>query len=102
MTTQTEHAQGPAVVRVAEMVGVSTRGWEDAAQQVVARASRTIRHITGLDVIGRNAVVRDGQITEYHVTVKLAFIVEPADLAAAKGREHASQASYESTLLEDL
>jgi hypothetical protein len=28
MTTQTEHAQGPAVVRVAEMVGVSTRGWE--------------------------------------------------------------------------
>ena len=36
--------------------------------------------ITGLDVIRSNAVVRDGQIAEYHVTVKLAFIVEPANI----------------------
>jgi dodecin len=78
MTTQAEHAEGPAVVRVAEMVGVSTEGWEDAARQVVARASQTLRHITGLDLIRSTAVVRDGRIAEYHATVKLAFIVETA------------------------
>jgi len=66
------------VVRVAEMVGISTEGWEDAARQVVARASRTIRHITGLDLIRSTAVVSDGRITEYHITAKVAFIVEPA------------------------
>jgi len=66
------------VVRVAEMVGISTEGWEDAARQVVARASRSIRHITGLDLIRSTAVVRDGRITEYHITAKVAFIVEPA------------------------
>jgi flavin-binding protein dodecin len=80
MTTHAEHAKGPAVVRVAEMVGISTKGWEDAANQVVARASQSIRHITGLDLLRSTAVVRDGQIAEYHVTVKLAFIVEPADI----------------------
>lgn len=106
MTTHAEHAKGPAVVRVAEMVGVSTRGWEDAAQQVVARASRTIRHITGLDVIRASAVVRDGKITEYHLTAKVAFIVEPADLRSTKGAQGVARQSgfphATSTLLEDL
>ncbi len=80
MTTQAEHVEGPAVVRVAEMVGISTEGWDDAARRVVARASQTIRHITGLDVIRSTAVVRDGKITEYHVTAKVAFVIEPATL----------------------
>ena len=82
MATQAKHVEGPAVVRVAEMVGISTEGWEDAAQRVVARASQTIRHITGLDLIRATAVVRDGKITEYHVTAKVAFVIEPATLEA--------------------
>jgi flavin-binding protein dodecin len=106
MTTQAEHVEGPAVVRVAEMVGISTEGWEDAARQIVARASRTIRHITGLDLTRATAVVRDGTITEYHVTAKVAFIVEPADVRSAKGaRGVARQSGFPhaaSTLLEDL
>lgn len=87
MTTQAEHAQGPAVVRVIEVVGISTRGWDDAAGQVVARASRNLRHITGLDMIRRTAVVRDGEIVEYHVAAKVAFVVEKSsDLAGGRKR----------------
>jgi hypothetical protein len=78
MKTPTEYAQAPSVVKVEEMVGVSSESWEDAARLLVGRASRTIRHITGLDLIRSTAVVRDGKIVEYHVTGKLAFIVEPA------------------------
>ena len=51
MASKTEHAQPPAVVRVIELVGVSSASWSDAAQQAVARASKTLRHITGLDVL---------------------------------------------------
>jgi flavin-binding protein dodecin len=80
MAGKTEHAKAPAVVRVIEMVGVSTQSWSDAAQQVVTRASKTLRHITGLDVVKSSAVVKDGKIVEYHVDVKLAFIVEAADI----------------------
>jgi dodecin len=77
MAAQTvEHANAPAVVRVIELVGVSDRSWSDAAQQAVARASETLRHITGLDVLHSTAVVRDGRIAEYHVNVKVAFVVE--------------------------
>jgi flavin-binding protein dodecin len=71
-----EHANAPAVVRVIELVGVSDRSWSDAAQQAVARASETLRHITGLDVLHSTAIVRDGRIAEYHVNVKVAFVVE--------------------------
>jgi len=80
MNAQTEHARGPAVVRVIELVGVSEKSWSDAAQQAIGRVSQTIRHITGADVMHSTAVVRDGRIAEYHVDLKVAFVVEPADI----------------------
>lgn len=76
----TEHAKPPAVVRVIELVGVSAKSWSDAAQQAIARASQTIRHITGLEVVKSSAVVKDGKISEFHVNVKVAFILEGAEI----------------------
>ncbi len=75
MTTKTEHAAAPAVVRVVELVGVSDKSWSDAAQQVVARASGTIRHITGLDVLHSSAVVKDGKIVEYWLNADSASLL---------------------------
>jgi flavin-binding protein dodecin len=75
-----EHGKPPAVVRVIELVGVSSEGWSDAARQAVARASQTLRHITGLDVVNSSAVIKDGKITEYHVNVKIAFVIEGSDI----------------------
>ena len=80
MAGTTEHGKLPAVVRVSELVGVSSEGWSDAARQAVARASQTLRHITGLDVVKSSAVVKDGKIVEYHVNVKLAFVIEGAEI----------------------
>jgi flavin-binding protein dodecin len=80
MAGKTEHGKAPAVVRVIELVGISEKSWSDAAQQAVTRASQTLRHITGVDVVKSSAVVRDGKIVEYHVDVKLAFLVEGAEI----------------------
>ena len=80
MAGKKEHAKPPAVVRVIELVGVSSQSWSDAAQQAVARASQTLRHITGLEVVKSSAVIKDGTIVEYHVNVKLAFLIEGAEI----------------------
>ena len=80
MGVHAEHAKGPAVIRIVELVGVSEKSWSDAAQQAVSRASESTRHVTGLDVLRSSAVVRDGKIIEYHVDVKVAFVVEPAKI----------------------
>jgi dodecin len=65
-----------AVLKVIELVGVSGEGWSAAARAAVAEASRTIRRIENLEVIRSTAAVRDGEIVEYQVRVKLTFRVE--------------------------
>lgn len=80
MAGKTEPVQPPAVVRVIELVGVSDKSWSDAAQQAVARAAQTLRHITGVDVVKSSAIVKDNKIVEYHVDVKVAFRVEGPEI----------------------
>jgi len=77
MTMQPEHVQAPGLIRVTELVGVSNKSWSDAARQAVERASKGIPHITGVDVLHSTAVVREGKIVEYHVDLKVAYVVEP-------------------------
>lgn len=42
----------------------------------MAEAARTVRNISGLDVVSQTAVVKDRPITEYRANVKIAFVVE--------------------------
>jgi flavin-binding protein dodecin len=63
------------VVKVIELVGTSAVSWEDAAKNAVSEAAKTVRHITGVDVIGQTAVVQNNAITEFRANVKIAFMV---------------------------
>lgn len=65
-----------SVAKVIELIGKSTKSWEDAAQNAVTEASKTLRNICCVDVIGTTANVKNGRITEYKANVKLVFIVE--------------------------
>ena len=61
------------VLIIREMVGTSPRSWSDAARQAVATASRTVRNIQSIEVVKSTAQVRDGEIVEYRVELKLSF-----------------------------
>lgn len=65
------------VINVIELVADSDRGWEDAVQQAVAEAARTVRHITGVEVVNMTASVDEGRIRNYRANVNVAFVVEP-------------------------
>jgi flavin-binding protein dodecin len=64
------------VIIIREMVGTSPKSWSDAARQAVATASKTVRNIQTVEVVKSSAVVRDGEIVEYHVEVKIGFEYE--------------------------
>jgi flavin-binding protein dodecin len=64
------------VIIIREMVGTSPQSWSDAARQAVATASKTVRNIQTVDVVRSSAVVRDGEIVEYRVEVKIGFEYE--------------------------
>lgn len=57
-----------SVIKVVELVGASNKSWEDAVNQVVAEASKSLRHITGVDIVNQTAHVENGKITEYRTT----------------------------------
>ncbi|MCR4398401.1 MAG: dodecin family protein [Firmicutes bacterium] len=63
-----------AVVRVLELVGESTRGWEEAASNAIAEASKTVDKVVGAEIVNWTANVNDGRITEYKANVKVAYL----------------------------
>ena len=65
-----------SIIKVVELVGTSNTSWEDAVHQVVAEASASLRHITGVDLVRHTAHVENGKITEYRATCHVAFVVE--------------------------
>jgi dodecin len=65
-----------AVIKTIDLVGVSSESWRDAANQALAEASRTIRGITGMEVIETSCNVSDGQINEYLTHVRIKFRIE--------------------------
>ena len=64
------------VIKTIDLVGVSEKLWRDAAQQALAEASKTIRGITGMDVLDTSCTVSDGAITEYLTHVRIKFRIE--------------------------
>ncbi len=64
------------VGKIIELVGTSSRGFEDAINEAVRRSSRTVKNIREVDVVGQKALVKDGKVVEYRVNLKLSFGVE--------------------------
>jgi len=64
------------VAKVVEIVGSSEKGWAEAADEAVRVASKSIKHISGVQVGAMTAQVKDGRIHMYKTTVKIAFGVE--------------------------
>ena len=65
-----------AVARITEIIGASSKSWEDAVQSALKRANKTLRGLTGLEITKMNAQIQNGKITEYRAHVKITFILE--------------------------
>jgi flavin-binding protein dodecin len=77
----TEEIPG-AVVKVIELVGSSPNSFSDAVRNAVKTASKSLRNMRGVEVVGSTADVNDdGELTNYKVHCKVAFIVEASELS---------------------
>ena len=64
-----------AVLKVIEILANSDKGWEDAAKQAVAEASKSVKNIKSVYINEQSATVEDGKIKNYRVNVKITFEV---------------------------
>jgi dodecin len=61
------------VVKITELVGTSSNSWEEAVQNAVKGAAKTVHNMTGVEILKTTAKVENGKIIEYRATVKIAF-----------------------------
>jgi flavin-binding protein dodecin len=66
----------PRVARVTEIIAGSAKGFDDAIKIGFARATKTLRGITGMRVIEMRVAVENSKIIEYRVRLEVIFVLE--------------------------
>ena len=64
-----------SVLKVIEVMADSKKGWQEAAENAVEEASKTVKNIKSVWIQDQDAVVEDGKIVQYRVTTRITFAV---------------------------
>ena len=65
-----------SVARVTEISSTSEKSFEDAIQQGIARATKTIRHVRGAWIKEQEVNVEGERIVAYKVIMKITFVLD--------------------------
>lgn len=65
-----------SVVKVVELLAESDKSWEEAANQAVAKASKTLRGINSIYIKNMEAKVENNRITQYRINAKVSFTID--------------------------
>ena len=64
-----------SVLKVVELMASSEKSWEDAVRNDVKTAKKTVKGIRSVYVKDQSALVKDNDIVEFRVIVKISFEV---------------------------
>jgi len=64
------------MLKVIEVLAESDKSWEDAAQQAITNASKTVRNIKSIYLKNIEATVENGKIAKYRINAKISFVLE--------------------------
>ncbi|SIT55373.1 conserved hypothetical protein [Mesorhizobium prunaredense] len=64
-----------SVARVTEITSSSNKSFQDAIEQGIARAAKTLKNVEGAWIQDQKVVVEDGKISAYRVNMKVTFIL---------------------------
>jgi flavin-binding protein dodecin len=69
---------GPAMsmLKVIEVLAESEKSWEDATQQAVKNAGKTVRGIKSIYLENLEATVENGKISKYRINAKISFLLD--------------------------
>lgn len=65
-----------SVAKVSEISATSTKSFEDALSQGLARANKTLRNVRSAWVKEQQVRVNNGAITEYQVNMMVTFVID--------------------------
>jgi flavin-binding protein dodecin len=62
-----------SVYKLVEIIGTSTKSWEEAAKNAVETASKTLRDLRIAEVVKQDMKVEHGKVKAYRTRVLLSF-----------------------------
>ena len=65
-----------SVAKVTEISATSSKSFEDALQQGIARASRTLRNVRGAWIKEQHVRCDGGTVVEYQVNMMVTFVLD--------------------------
>lgn len=65
-----------SVAKVSEISVTSKKNFQDAIEQGIARAHKTLRNVRGAWIKEQHVRVTEGSITEYQVNMMVTFIID--------------------------
>ncbi len=65
-----------SVAKVTEVIASSKKSFDDAIEEGVARASKTLENVRSAWVQDQQVSVVDGKVAEYRVTLKITFVLK--------------------------
>jgi flavin-binding protein dodecin len=64
------------VYKKIEIVGSSPNGFEEAVQNALARAEKTLRNMRWFEVTEARGTIDEGKVADWQVTLKIGFTLE--------------------------
>jgi dodecin len=64
-----------SVARVTEITSTSTQSFEDAIQQGIARATKTLKNVKSCWIKEQTVDLENDRITSYRVNMKITFVL---------------------------
>lgn len=65
-----------SIAKVTEVITSSEESFEHAIKEGVKRASKTLKNVKSIWVKDQNALVENGKVTEFRVTMMVTFVLE--------------------------
>lgn len=65
-----------SVAKVTEITSTSKKSFDDAMEEGIKRASKTLKNITGAWIQDMKVDIDDGKIAAYRVNLKLTFVLK--------------------------
>ena len=66
----------PGTYKLSEIVGTSPVSFAEAVKSAVATAAKTLRHMDWFEVVEMRGHIKDGQVDEFQVKIKVGFKLE--------------------------
>ena len=68
-----------SVYRVTEVIGSSSKSWEDAASNAVETAGKSVRDLRVAEVVKADVTIENGKVSAYRVRLNISFKYESGD-----------------------